>query len=161
MRNKPGNNELLYKYLKILGTGYETGDFIELFPYLADDCVWESQWRLDPEKGKEKVINYYNKKGDILRETEAFPKWTIVEFVDDLNLIKGSTKEKEGKTVPVRFGLMYEAGKPALLMSQKLDDVTNATIVDIKIDDQNLIRRIDMCMPELFKFVKYDTDKNN
>ncbi len=156
--HKSVDKELLLKYLKIIGNGYATGDFKELYPFLAPDCVWESQWRLTPETGKETVINYFNKKGDILRETASFPKWMVVEFVDNLNPIKASIVKRNVKNPPVSIGLLYEKGKLALFMAQDLDDRVSSSIVDIKIDENNLIKRIDMCMPELFKFVKYEPD---
>lgn len=153
--HKSVDKDLLLKYLQIIGSCYATGDFEPLFPYLADDCVWESQWRLTPETGKETVINYFNKKGTILKETGSFPKWMVVEFIDNMNPIN-SNIVRGSKSEHASVALFYEAGKLALFMSQDLDDRKNAMIIDLTIDDQNLIKRIDLCMPELFKFEKYE-----
>lgn len=153
--HKSVDKDLLLKYLQIIGSCYATGDFEPLFPYLADDCVWESQWRLTPETGKETVINYFNKKGAILKETGSFPKWMVVEFIDNMNPIN-SNIVRGSKSEHASVALFYEAGKLALFMSQDLDDRKNAMIIDLTIDDQNLIKRIDLCMPELFKFEKYE-----
>ena len=152
------NKDLLYKYLQILGTGYATGNFESLYPYLADDCVWESQWRLTPETGKESVINYFNKKGAILRESGSFPKWMVVEYVDNLNPVDASIVKGKSKSEPMRVALWYQSGMLALFMAQELDDATNASIVEIELDEKDLIRRIDICMPEFYKFKKYEPD---
>ena len=158
--HKSVDKNLLLKYLQIVGSCYATGDFEPLFPYLSDDCVWESQWRLTPETGKETVINYFTKKGETLRKTGSFPKWMVVEFVDNMNPVRAQLKGKNiDSSRPTRVALFYEEGKLALFMAQDLDDVTNASIVDLTIDDNNLIKRIDICMPELFKFVKYEPNK--
>lgn len=152
-------NDILLKYCKVLGECYSTGDFTEIFPYLADDCVWESQWRLTPETGKEAVISYFTKKGLTLQKTQSFPKYLIVEFIDNINTIKNENIVINGKKENASFGLFYEEGKIALFMAQTLNDVTNGTIIDLTLDDDKKISRIDMCMPELFKFKKYEPEQ--
>ncbi len=127
-----------------------------MYPYLSNDCVWESQWRLTPETGKESVINYFEKKGAILRETGSFPKWMVVECVDNMNPVNNVNILGKNKAEHATIALFYEAGKLALFMSQDLDDRNNAMIIDLKINDEGLISRSDLCMPELFKFVKYE-----
>lgn len=155
--HKSIDKELLLKYLKLVGSCYATGDFEPLFPYLSEDCVWESQWRLTPETGKETVKNYFIKKGAILQESGRFPKWMVVEFIDNINPIK-SNIIRGSKSEHASVGLFYEAGKLALFMSQDLNDTRNAMILDLTIDEKKLIKRIDLCMPELFKFQKYEAD---
>lgn len=151
-------NDYLYKYCEILGKCYSTGDFSEIFPYLALDCVWESQWRLTPETGREAVEKYFSTKGLTLQKTGNFPQYLLVEFIDNMNLIEGADIKVNGKAEHASFGLLYETGKIALFMAQTLDDVTNGTIVDLTLNDDHLISRIDLCMPELFKFKKIEKE---
>ena len=154
--HKSVDKELALKYLTLIGSCYATGDFEPLFPYLSSDCVWESQWRLTPENGKHEVMNYFRKKGEILRASGAFPKWMIVQFIDSVNYIHGANikaGKKPWETASV--GLFYTPGELALFMSQDLDDYSNAMIGRITVKD-DLISRIDLCMPELFKFEKYE-----
>ena len=161
--HKSIDRELALKYLTLIGSCYATGDFEPLFPYLTNDCVWESQWRLTPETGKEEVMKYFRKKGEILQETKSFPKWMIVQFIDNMNPVHGaSVKVGKEDRKTASFGLLYTPGELALFMSQDLDDYSTAMIGMITVKD-DLISRIDLCMPELFKFEKYefedDTEK--
>ena len=155
---KSVDKNLLLEYLQIVGSCYATGDFEMLYPYLSDDCVWESQWRLTPETGKESVINYFNKKGMLLRESGNFPKWMVVEFIDNMNPMMNVDIIKGNKAERATVGLMYQPGKLALFLSQQLDDLQNAIILDLSINDSGEIKRIDLCMPELFKFKKYEPE---
>ena len=149
-------NKLLYKYCDILGQCYTTGDFSDIFPYLAEDCVWESQWRLSPETGKEAVEKYFINKGLTLQKTGSFPRYLIVEFIDELNLIENTEAKVNGQESIASVGLLYEAGKIALFMAQTLEDITNGMIIDLTLDERQQISRINFCMPELFKFKKYE-----
>ena len=149
------DKELFIKYLEIIGNGYVTGDFEPLFPYLATDCVWESQWRLIPETGKHEVVNYYRKKGEVLKESQTSLKYMIVQFIDNMNPVEMDAKINREVVREAKIGLFYEVGKLALFLAQELNNTTNAVILDIKINKEGLISRIDLCMPELFKFEKY------
>lgn len=154
--NKTMDKDLQLKYLTLIANCYATGDFEPLFPYLSEDCVWESQWRLDPEDGKAAVEAYFREKGEILKEYRAFPKWTVVEFVDNMNLIRPAKATVDGETKQnVVVGLLYDPGELALYMTQDLEDGKAESMLRIKVNEENLIKRIDMCMPGLFKFVKY------
>ena len=64
MKTKLELATLIYKYLEIISDGYEKGDFEPLFPYLAEDCVFESQWVLAPNTGYEAVVSYLTYKGE-------------------------------------------------------------------------------------------------
>ena len=48
MNCKMEENSRLYDVLSVLEDGYTTGNFEGLFPFLAQDCVMESQWVLTP-----------------------------------------------------------------------------------------------------------------
>ena len=56
MRTNSKKNDVLFEHLKVLCEGYSTGRFDSLFPLLAEDCVFESQWVLTPHKGKAETI---------------------------------------------------------------------------------------------------------
>ena len=156
--HKSVDNELCVKYLSLIGSCYATGDFEPLFPYLSSDCVWESQWRLTPEVGKYTVEKYFRKKGSILKQTGSFPKWMIVELVDNMNPMRHTNIVVNGEEKQnVSFAMWYRAGELALFMDQLLASDEHAlSLMRIQLDSSDLIQRMDMCMPELFKFVKYD-----
>lgn len=153
MRTDSQKKEILKGYLETLCKCYSSGRFENLFPLLADDCVFESQWVLTPNTGKAAVVDYFIGKGATLRKNNCCPTCTIVEFVGSLNTIKNAEVHLNGgETQRASFGLLYPEGKLAMLMCQTLKDVTNGVIVDLQLDENDCISRIDLCMPELFNF---------
>ena len=56
MRTDSEKNEILRQYLETLCKCYSTGRFENLYPLLADDCVFESQWVLTPNVGKPAIV---------------------------------------------------------------------------------------------------------
>jgi hypothetical protein len=42
-----------------------------------------------------------------------------------------------------------------MLMRQQLEEELVSVLVDMQLDENDLISRIDLCMPELFKFERY------
>ena len=56
------NKEAHLRALKVVAEAYQTVHFGGIFPLLAEDCVWESQWRIAPECGRDQVIRYYTQK---------------------------------------------------------------------------------------------------
>lgn len=158
--HKSVDKELALKYLTLIGSCYATGDFEPLFPYLSSDCVWESQWRLTPENGKHEVMNYFRKKGEILKSSGGFLRWIVVQLIDNSNPVRANVKAGKEPWKEVSLGLWYPAGELALFMSQNLNDYSTAMIVRITVKD-DLISRIDLCMPELFKFEKYEYEDDS
>ena len=90
MRTDSSKNEILKGHLETLCKCYSTGRFDNLFPLLADDCVFESQWVLTPNTGKAAVVDYFLGKGATLRKNDCCPTCTIVELVGNLNTIKNA-----------------------------------------------------------------------
>ena len=156
MRTNSSKNEILFERLKVLCNGYSTGKFNALFPFLSDNCVFESQWVLPPNVGKDAVIDYLVEKGETLRKTDSCPECTIVEFVGNFNPIKNANIHLNGNPPQTgNIGLFYSDGKLAMLMCQQLDDELVSVIVDMTLDENDQISRIDLCMPELFRFKHY------
>lgn len=58
--------EALDHCLTVLASGYQTGCFDALRPLLAEDCVWESQWRFGVVNGRDAVMEYYTQKGEAM-----------------------------------------------------------------------------------------------
>lgn len=112
----------------------------------------ESQWVLQPNKGKAEVVDYFVGKGETLRNHNCCPHCNIIQLVGSLNKIDNAHLNVTGKETVGSFGLMYEDGKYAMLMCQTLNDATNGVVLDLTLDESNLIARIDLCMPELFEF---------
>ncbi len=134
MKTKLELATLTYKYLDLIGKGYEEGDFTPLFPHLAEDCVMESQWVLTPNEGYDAVVSYLTGKGETLKRTGSFPSYSIQEIV-------GS----------------HSFGELCLLMEQTIDDKTNSVILCIKLNEEEKISRIDLCAPELFQYRDFYT----
>lgn len=156
MRTDSSKNEILFKYLKILCESYSTGRFESLFPHLSDECVFESQWVLTPNTGKDAVVDYFTHKGATLRRTGSCPECTIVELVGNLNTIKNADIHLNGgEAKRGSFGLWYPDGKLAMLMCQHSNGELISVLVDMQLDENDLISRIDLCMPELFNFKHY------
>ena len=156
MRTGSNKNDVLFERLKLLCKGYSTGKFDDLFPYLSDDCVFESQWVFIPNTGKEEVIDYLVAKGETLRRNGSFAECTIVEFVGSFNPIKNANIHLNGGEPQIgNLGLWYDEGKLAVLMRQQLEDELVSIIVEMDLDENDLISRIDLCMPELFRFKHY------
>ena len=155
---KQENKKLYYEYLTILGKGYETGDFSELFPLLSEDCVFESQWVLYPNVGYEVIVDYLTGKGRTLKRTQSFPSCSVQELVGNINYIRNANFTVNGEKQKGAFGLYYDDGELCLLMHQILNGETNDVIVRLKVDEENKIKRIDLCMPELFRFKPYKNE---
>lgn len=157
MKTKLELATLIYKYLEIISDGYEKGDFEPLFPCLAEDCVFESQWVLTPNTGYEAVVSYLTAKGETLKESDSFPSCYIQELVGNINTIKHIDLNVNGEKQHGSVGLHYPSGELCLLMRQDIDDKTNDVILRIKLNDNEKISRIDLCMPELFKYRDFYT----
>ena len=124
------HNAVLYRHLRTLRQCYTTGQFEALSMFLAEDCVFETQWMLEPRVGKLPVLAYFMKKGILMRDSNSCPHGIIVE-------------------------VQHPYRKLALLLRQRLNDKTNDVIVDIQIDEEDKISRIDVCMPQFFQYIPY------
>ena len=151
MNCKLEENSRLFDILKAIKKGYETGIFDALFPFLAQDCVMESQWVLTPNTGYDAVVDYLSGKGETLAKNQSFPVCRIVELIERIPTKKNVRINHNGdkqKTGSIR--LNYTPGKLCLLMEQKLNEKINEVIVDITIENDGMVKRIDLCMPEFF-----------
>ena len=62
MKTKLEKDTIMYTYLEAFEKGYSSGDFSDVFPCLAEDCVMESQWVLTPNRHLCQSYLYYHKK---------------------------------------------------------------------------------------------------
>ena len=157
MKTKLELATLTYKYLDLIDDGYRKGEFEPLFPYLADDCVLESQWVMTPNVGYDAVVSYLTGKGETLKRTGSYPSCSIQELVGNLNTIKDVDINVGGEKKHGSVGLYYPSGELCLLMEQTIDDKTNGVILRIKLNEDEKISRIDLCMPELFQYRDFYT----
>ena len=150
-------NDILKRYLSVLCDSYSTGVFEKLFPLLSDEVVYESQWVMTALEGKAAVEEYFLGKGATLRENNCCPECEIVALVGNYHPVKNADIQLAGGgRTTGSVGLLYPDGKLCMYMSQTLQDKTNGVIVDLTLDDSDKIARIDLCMPELFSFERYD-----
>ena len=158
MNCKMEANSRLYDVLSVLEDGYTTGNFERLFPLLAQDCVMESQWVPTPNTGYKAVKAYFTGKGNSLAKSGNFPGCSIVELLGNCNPIKNALVSLNGgKTEVASLGRIYTPGKLCLEMRQTIDDKENVVIVDVTLNESGLVKRIDLCMPELFKYRDFYT----
>lgn len=158
MRCQLEENGRIFDALYALRDGYENGDFSKLFTMLSDDCVMESQWVLEPNVGREAVEGYYRRKGETLVKTDSFPSCYIVELIGTCNPTEVAELTIDGKVNKrASGGIIYDEGKLCLLMEQTLNDETHGVLVDVTIGIDGMVKRIDLCMPELFKYREFYT----
>ena len=112
------------KLLNIVANGYETGNFDEMIPYLSEDCVWESQWVIEPRVGITKLKDYYTEKGKLIKERKSFCKCEIFKCTNMPGL--------------------------GILLEQEVNNEKIQTVITIKINDDNLISRIDISNSEFY-----------
>ena len=118
--------------LEALKRGYETGDFSILFPYLSDDCVFDTSWRRFPIVGKDAVNKYFFAKGNSIAMTKAFPECQYVSKTD----------ETESKTCKAKY---------ALRLTQTLGKVVNTAYAKVTADKDGLTNRILLVDPLFFE----------
>lgn len=145
------NKEAHLYALRVVAEAYQTVRFGGIFPLLNEDCVWESQWRLAPERGRDQVIRYYTQKEENMRGYEGTIRCGIVELVGNLNFLSGKDQSEQH----ISAGLFYPDGKLCVYMEQLLDGQINGTLIDLTLNEDGLITKIDLCMPELFRFRMY------
>lgn len=144
-------NVQLFWILRDLLSAYEDGDFTEFVSLLAEDCVYTSMWVLESLCGRDAVANHLLKKGASIRESASYPSGRIVELVGNMNPVSDTELVVNGEKKNGSVALMYEPGKYCLMLEQELDGKTNQTLVDLKLDSEGKVQRIDLCMPELFR----------
>lgn len=139
--------------LSALGNGYSTGDFNEFFPFLSDDCVLESQWVLTPNVGYKAVTSYFTKKGKTLIKTDNFPFCSCVELLENYNPKKKvRVKLNDNDTKIDTCSLLYTPGKPCLEMRQTVNGKEIVVLIDVSLNQDGMVNRIDLCTPEFFKY---------
>ncbi len=155
MKNKTVEDARRCKVLKEVGRGYETGDFSGLYPYLRKGCVLTSCWVLTCLLGSGAIVNYYDGKGEELLRRDCLARTTVVELVDDKTRaawdgISAGREAVDGG----RAGIQYEPGKYCLLMEQAVSGVEISILVDVKLDEEGMVRRIHLCDPAMFHLTK-------
>lgn len=144
-------NTKLYTVLQTIAHGYETGDFKSLNSFLAEDCVLESHWVLQPNEGKKAIAAYFTGKGKTLKRTKSFPKCDINEIVGNMTTVSDVSVTTDGENYEkASVGLTHTSGKLCLLMTQKLENETVNVLIDVIIDETGFVKRIDLCDPEFF-----------
>ena len=83
---------------------------------------------------------------------ECCPEADLIQFVGDANPIRNADMLFNGEPHHGTFVMMYEPNKLALRLRQRLNGQENRVIADLTLNEQDQIRRIDLCMPELFRY---------
>ena len=145
------NAELL-PLLRILCDCYSTGYFDKLFSHMAENVVMESMWVFQPNVGRKAVEDYFRGKGETLRKHNCCPECFIVQLVGNLNSVDADVHLNGGAAQRAQFGLMYPEGKLCMLMRQQSEGEVIEVLVDLTLDEDNNISRIDLCEPILFNY---------
>ena len=127
---------------------YEEFDFTELYKIFSDDIIWSSQWVISSIKGKEEVINYYDNKARLLKESNSKIKGVIVETIEQ-DLFKSNSKQPQ-------MTLLTPAGKICVLIGQKYDDKENNMILTFELNDKLQITNISISDPSFYSFKIYE-----
>ncbi len=158
MKCRMEENSRLFDVLAALKKGYRTGEFGDLFPFLAEDCVMESQWVMTPNTGYDAVVSYFTHKGKSIADSNSFPECSVVELIGNINPVRNAKVRLNGEAPkPASIGLFYDAGKLCLYMEQTLNGETNGVLADVTLNKEGMVKRIDICMPELFNFRAFYT----
>ena len=144
-------NAKMVEALWHLRKAYRSGDFSEFVSCLSEDCVYESMWVLEPLRGKEAVSNHLLRKGKAIKDSGAFPECWIVELVGNMNPLPESDIVVNGEKKRATLALDYEPGKYCMMMEQELDGKINGVLLDLKLNEDGMVTRIDLCIPELFQ----------
>ena len=127
--------EIWIRLLNIVANAYETGNFDNMFSYLSEDCVWESQWVIKSRVGKNNLKEYYNKKGKMIKENKSFCKCEIFECSNISGL--------------------------GLLVEQNVNNETMQFVITIKINNDEKISRIDISHSDFYYNKQIITQKRN
>ncbi len=76
--NKDSKKYIEY-VINLLGTSCETKDISILEPFLADDVKWYSFYSGNNYNGKEEVLEYYNEKFKLVKESRIY--YGLIEFI--------------------------------------------------------------------------------
>ena len=155
-------NIRLRRVLEEIGRGYLTGDFTGLYPFLREDCVLTSHWVLSDLVGYDDIVRYYDGKGKALRRSGCCGRATLVELVGRSNPVESGGISLNG-AAPVRgrVGIRYRSGKYCLLMLQEINGETIRILVDMKLDEEGMIREINLCEPAMFAFRRVEESGGN
>lgn len=155
-------NNRLSRVLKEIGRGYETGDFTGLYPFLREDCVLTSHWVLTDLAGRDNIVRYYDGKGEALRRSGCCGRSMLVQLAGRTNPVESGGISLNGDApVQGRVGIRYRAGKYCLLMTQELNGETVRILVDIKLDEEGMVREINLCEPAMFAFRRVEESGGN
>ena len=127
--------EIWIKLLNIIADAYETGNFDNMFSYLSEDCVWESQWVIKPKVGINNLKEYYYKKGKMIKESHSFCKCEIFKCSNMSGL--------------------------NILVEQEVNNETIQSVITIKINNEEKISRIDISHSEFYYNKQIITEKRN
>ena len=136
MQSKIERSTRLYTILCALQEGYRYGDFMEFYSYLADDCVYESQWVSTALHGKKAIQEHLTRKGHSIREAKNFSSCDLVEIMNPY------------------------PGKLGLIVEQNLDSEIHSILADLTLNNEGLVSRIDFCIPQLNNFREFRVDFN-
>lgn len=117
--------------LRIYAKAWNRLDPEIIFPFLADDVVYESQNVLTPMIGKQNFTEYLC--GKMQTISAAGDEGKVYAEIGFCGSQKGSSIQ-----------LFGAEGKPVVIMAQGVKDVPLALIF-LKINENKLIQRIDVC----------------
>ena len=148
--------ELKEYIINLLGYCYEVSDFSKIEKYIADDCKWYSFFSGYEYKSKKEIMNYYNKKSKLMKNTKM--NYFLIKFIGDWFEIKVSELElpdgKKDHNKIVR--IPQPGGEIGLVVEQIMDnDEKVGMAVTIGFNEKGLINDIYIGDPYAMKFNDY------
>ena len=121
---------------------YSIGDFSGIYEYFDDDIEYHSQWVFEALIGSKALIDYFDKKGRAIRNSDNQITGSVV--------VINKAMKKSGN-----IGLISEPGKICALIKQKSSNGVNYVFISPEYSSSNKLTRLSLNSPEFFDFKKY------
>lgn len=139
---QPGDDDYRSYCVEKIIEAYCTGRFDIIYDMLDENIQYHSQWVLEPMIGKRDLVDYFDGKGETIRNSDTVLNGSVVVITAD--------HKRTGNMV-----LMSEQGKICALISQKINGKTNWTFISPKFNEENKITELCLNDPALFSFKPY------
>ncbi len=125
-----------------IAEAYCTGRFEQLYNLFDDHIEFHSQWVLTPTTGKQKLIEYFEAKGEAIKNSGGQLHGTVV--------ITTGGKKQNGNFISVS-----QPGKICALIGQNNGNGITWVFVTPTFSEENKLTRISLNSPDLFEFRPY------
>ncbi len=126
-----GNTNL--EFYELLRDSYNSANFEELTKFLSEDVIYESQWVITPLIGRDNVSKHLKGKAKTILDQNHITIAKVAKLIQN-DITRGAN-------------LAYNPNDYCVVVEQS----GNRVVILMKVEDEK-ITRIDLCMPQLFKY---------